>query len=66
MRKLRVLLIALVMGATALFVGPAAPASATTCSEPANVDCTIWEGVICNEGVPKAIRVKAGCFSNQP
>ena len=65
MRKLRVLLVAMVMAATAVF-GLAAPASAETCSEPANVDCTIWEGLVCRDGVPKAIRVAAGCFSNQP
>lgn len=66
MRRLPVLLIALVMAATAAFVGAAAPALATTCSEPANVDCTIWEGLICRDGVPKAIRAAAGCFDIQP
>ena len=66
MRRLRVFLIALVMASTAVFVGAAAPAAATTCSEPGNADCTIWEGVICRDGVPKAIRAAAGCFDIQP
>jgi hypothetical protein len=65
MRRLRVLVIALVMAATVLGGAPA-PALATTCSEPANVDCTIWEGAICRDGVPKAIRAAAGCFDTQP
>ena len=66
MKRLRVLVIALVMAAMSVFVGATAPALATTCSEPGNADCAIWEGVICRDGVPKAIRVAAGCFDIQP
>lgn len=67
MRRLRVLPVVLVMATTTVFIGGAAtPSSATTCSEPGNADCAIWEGVICRDGVPKAIRAAAGCFNIQP
>lgn len=66
MRRLRVLSVALVMGVTGVFVGGAAPALASGCPEPGNPNCTIWASPICNERVPKAIRVAAGCFDIQP
>ena len=64
MRRIRVLMIALVMAATAVFVGAASPAVAGPC-EP-GVHCTIWQSPICREEVPKVIRVAAGCFNIQP
>lgn len=65
MRRLRVFSVALVMAATASVVG-AAPAVASGCPEPGDPNCTIWASPICNERVPKAIRVAAGCFDIQP
>jgi hypothetical protein len=53
------------MIATSVFVG-ATPALASGCPEPGNPNCTIWASPICNERVPKAIRVAAGCFDIQP
>lgn len=65
MRRLRAFPVALAMVSTTVFVGTA-PALAASCPEPGNPNCTIWASPICNERVPKAIRVAAGCFDIQP
>ena len=58
------LLVASVLAAAAL-VGPAAPGHAAGC-EDGGAGCTVWQSPICKEQVPKAVRVAAGCFTNQP
>ncbi|HJR46061.1 MAG TPA: hypothetical protein VJ927_10700 [Actinomycetota bacterium] len=64
MIRLKVLFAAGVLGATSLLVGPIAPANAAGCEDGGS--CPIWQHPICKEQVPKAIRVAAGCFTNQP
>ena len=65
MNKVRMLVAASVVAATSMLVGPVAPAQAAGC-EDGGAGCTIWQSPICREQVPKAIRVAAGCFTNQP
>lgn len=65
MKKIRMLLVASVLAAAAAFVGPATPVHAAGC-EDGGAGCTIWQSPICKEQVPKAVRVAAGCFTNQP
>lgn len=64
MNKVRVLMAASVIAAMSVLAGPA-PAANATCSDE-DPRCTVWESPICNERVPKTIRVASGCFSNQP
>ena len=65
MKKLRMLLVASVLTAAAAIAGPAVPAQAASC-EDGGAGCTIWQSPICKEQLPKAVRVAAGCFTNQP
>ena len=59
------LLLASAVTVGAAVTGPVAPAQAASC-EDGGAGCAIWQSPICKEQVPKAVRVAAGCFSNQP